>query len=65
MRKGRVAYPPVTTVTDASERRNGGVTYLFVTLATEKGPAYFTRSQDLPLTDSPALTWLTPRGVGC
>ena len=39
MCKGRVTYPPVTTVTDASERPKGKVTYPTVTPATGKGPA--------------------------
>ena len=39
MCKGRVTYPPVTTVTDATERRKGKATYPDVTPATEKGPA--------------------------
>ena len=36
VRKGRVAYPPVTTLTGASERCNGRVTYLPMTPATKK-----------------------------
>lgn len=57
MRKGRVTYPPVTTVTDASERPKGRVTYPAVTPATEKRPADSTwHLKGLPTSPPPTCT---------
>ena len=41
-RNNEVTYPPLTTLTNASERRKGEVCYLPVTPTSKKGPAHFT-----------------------